>query len=182
MSDDAWTHQRADPLRGHASLPPADSATPLDAVRRSTAPHPSAGSSSSSSLAPQCPGHAGPPLEAHAIARLMVRLFRRSDAPPHASDGLHRVALRELLCTRRSPAYRAKLLDQDGEHEAPSENGSKSPLDHSGSHEAARENTGPRECMDVSAKTLRAMWSEQPVSRRGAPRMTEQELERNLGR
>ena len=30
VSDDAWTHQSAGPLPRHASLPPADSATPLD--------------------------------------------------------------------------------------------------------------------------------------------------------
>jgi len=137
-----------------------------------------AGSSSSISLhgqttqtaAPQWPGHTGPPLDAHAIARLMARLFRRSDAPPHASDGLHRVALRELLRTRRSPAYRAKLLDLHGQTTQTISDGE---------HEAPRENTGPRGWMDVSAKTLRAMWREQPVSRRGAPRMTEEAIERN---
>ncbi|KAJ1489558.1 hypothetical protein T484DRAFT_1937105 [Baffinella frigidus] len=117
---------------------------------------------SSRVLAPQWPGHTdtGPPLDAVASAQLMVRLFRRSDAPPHASDLLHRVVLRDLLRARRSPAYRAQFLAQEAHLEAP------------------RENTGPRECMDVSAKTLRAVWSEQPVIRRGAPRLTEEALDR----
>ena len=113
-----------------------------------------AGGSSSSSLAPQLPGSPGPPLDAHAIAQLMVRLSRRSDAPPHPSDAVHRVALMELLRTRRSPeyrAYRASLLEQE---------------------QAPR----PRECMDVSAETLQALSRERPVSRRGAPSVTAEEM------
>ena len=116
-----------------------------------------AGSSSSSSLAPQLPGNPGLPFDAHAIAQLLVRLSQRSDAPPHPSDAIHREVLGELLRVRRSPAYHraAKLLEQD---------------------EAPREDTGPREWMDVSKETLQALSRERPPSRRGAPSVTAEEM------